>query len=150
MYIDDNPVLYVHYQLLSLMQLVNVENMHYKPDRNNTDANALSRFPKDHNTHSISSNKNVFNAITGGIKTQTDFDNGLSHERVKRAKIMILKDKQIYPKDKVSEGKAVQRAFRERKKVEDEQEQQPNQTSIIHLDNLTRFNQRRLNTNPVD
>ena len=41
---------------------------------------------------------------------------------------MILKDKQIYPKDKVSEGKAVQRAIRERKKVEDEQEQQSKKT----------------------
>ena len=176
------------------MQLVSVENIHYKPGRNNIDADALSRFPEDHNTHTISCNKNVFNLITDGIKTQTDFvkklgsalpaqvqiylkqkikfltnqnsrftsnrvkmkgrlltlsrwrplsyrsqsidlrsksvdwflyDNALRHERVKN---MILKDKQIYPKDKVSEGKAVQRAIRERKKVEDEQEQQPKKT----------------------
>lgn len=41
---------------------------------------------------------------------------------------MILKDKQIYPKDKLSDGKAVQRAIREEKKIEDEQEQQPHKT----------------------
>ena len=179
------------------MQLVSVENIHYKPGRNNIDTDALSRFPEDHNTHTISCNKNVFNLITDGIKTQTDFvkkldsalpaqvqiylkkkikfltnqnsrftsnrvkmkgrlltlsrrrplsyrnqsidlrsksmdcflyDNGLCHERVKRVKNMILKDKQIFPKDKVSEGKAVQRAIRERKKVDDQQEQQPNKT----------------------
>ena len=41
---------------------------------------------------------------------------------------MILKDKKIHPKDKVNEGKAVQRVIRERKKVEDEQEQHPHKT----------------------
>lgn len=69
---------------------------------------------------------------------------------IKRVKNMILKDKQIYPKDKVSEGKAVQRAIRERKKVDHEQEQQPHKTSgRFRTDsNTTTFNMAHLQRVP--
>lgn len=93
MYVNDNPVLYVYYQLLSLMQLVSVENIHYKAGRNNTDADALRRFLEDHNTYTISCNKNVLNAITDVIKTQTDF--------VKKIGSALSAQVEIYLKKKI-------------------------------------------------
>ena len=73
------------------MQLVSVENIHYKPGRNNTDVDALSRFPENINTHTMSCNKEVFNAITDGIKTQTDFVKKLGSELSARAEIYLKK-----------------------------------------------------------
>ena len=76
-YTDNNPLLY----LLSSEKLnatgkrwvneladFNI-NIHYKPGRNNTDADALSRFPEDIKEYNKTYTNEVFSAVTDGIKT---------------------------------------------------------------------------------
>ena len=77
-YTDNNPLLYV----LSSAKLnatgqrwvneladFNI-NIHYKPGRNNTDADALSRFPEDIKEYNKTYTNEVFSAVADGIKTQ--------------------------------------------------------------------------------
>ena len=77
-YTDNNPLL----QVLSSAKLnatgqrwvneladFNI-NIHYKPGRNNTDADALSRFQEDIKEYNKTYTNEVFSAVTDGIKTQ--------------------------------------------------------------------------------
>ena len=45
-------------------------NIHYKPGRNNTDVDALSRFPEDIKEYNKTYTNEVFSAVTDGKKTQ--------------------------------------------------------------------------------
>ena len=76
-YTDNNPLLYV----LSSAKLnatgqrwvneladFNI-NIHYKPGRNNTDADVLSRFPEDIKEYNKTYTNEVFSAVTDGTKT---------------------------------------------------------------------------------
>ena len=45
-------------------------NIHYKPGRNNTDVDALSRFPEDIKEYNKTYTNEVFSAVTDGKKTR--------------------------------------------------------------------------------
>ena len=77
-YIDNNPLLYVlssaklnatGQRWVNELSDSNI-NIHYKPGRNNTDADVLSRFPEDINEYEKTYTDEVHSAVTDGIKTQ--------------------------------------------------------------------------------
>ena len=77
-YIDNNPLLYVlssaklnatGQRWVNELSDSNI-NIHYKPGRNNTDADVLSRFPEDINEYEKTYTNEVHSAVTDGIKTQ--------------------------------------------------------------------------------
>ena len=76
-YTDNNPLLYVlssaklnatRQRWVNELADFNI-NIHYKPGRNNTDADALSRFPEDIKEYNKTYTNEVFSAVTDGTKT---------------------------------------------------------------------------------
>ena len=76
-YTDNNPLLYVlssaklnatRQRWVNELADFNI-NIHYKPGRNNTDADVLSRFPEDIKEYNKTYTNEVFSAVTDGTKT---------------------------------------------------------------------------------
>ena len=76
-YTDNNPLLYVlssaklnatRQRWVNELADFNI-NIHYKPGRNNTDADTSSRFPEDIKEYKKTYTNEVFSAVTDGIKT---------------------------------------------------------------------------------
>ena len=77
-YTDNNPLLYIlpsakpnatGQQWVNELADVNI-NIHCKPGRNNTNADAFSCFPEDIKKYNKTYMNEVFSAVTDGIKTQ--------------------------------------------------------------------------------